>query len=43
VKHYFCLFGIVIWAQAASVNAEPTGPSVVADINHALAAPLPQD
>jgi thiol-disulfide isomerase/thioredoxin len=28
VKHYFYLFGIIFWAQAASVNAEPTGPSV---------------
>lgn len=28
MKHYFYLFGIIFWAHAASVNAEPTGPAV---------------
>jgi len=28
VKHYFYMFGILFWAHVASVNAEPTGPSV---------------
>jgi thiol-disulfide isomerase/thioredoxin len=28
VKHCFYLFVIIFWARAASVNAEPTGPSV---------------
>jgi thiol-disulfide isomerase/thioredoxin len=28
MKHYFYLLGIIFWAHAASVNAEPSGPAV---------------